>query len=179
MTTPQITQAELKERLTYDPETGTFAWRTQQRGTVRLDSVNGCPVGTLSNGRIVVGLNGKVYTTARLAWLYMYGALPVGNLRHVDGNPLNVAISNLQLANGNALPRKPRTKPENRAHTPYICKADGSYHVRGVTLDKRRGKWAARPTIRGKRTLLGYFATEQEAEKAVVKAFKSGADSHA
>lgn len=159
MTKPYITQLELKERLHYDPETGAFAWREQQKGTVSLDSVNGCPVGTLSNGRIVIGLQNRIYTASRLAWLYVYGELPKGNLRHRDNNPLNVAIKNLYLPNDKAGPRKPRTVDDT------LIFHKGRFKVRGVT--EARGHWVARPTINGKRVYLGQFPSQKEAEKAV------------
>lgn len=159
-----ISQHELKERMSYDPETGTFAWKIQPRGQVRLDSINGCPVGTLSNGRLVVGLNKKLYTAARLAWLYVYGELPAGNLYHRDNNPLNVAIDNLYLRNTKARPRRKTVKDE------WTIYRDGEYKVRGVT--QARGQWVARPTINGKRVYLGQFTTQKEAEQAVKRAIR-------
>lgn len=175
-----ITQQRLKQLLSYDPVTGAFAWRSQRRGTVSMSSPNGCPVGCRHpDGRLVVTIDGRTHTGSRLAWLYVHGKLPDGNLRHKDGNPRNTAIDNLEVTKRGrpasphgAMPtRSTRRQPNGTAASPYICSADGAFRVRGITFDKPRGKWVARPTIDGKRKLLGYFDTELDAQNAVIKAF--------
>lgn len=170
-----ITQQRLKQLLSYNPVTGTFAWRSQRRGTVSMASPNGCPVGCRHpDGRLVITLDSRTYTASRLAWLYVHGQMPKGNLRFKDGNPRNTAIDNLEAAAGPRSPSQPRParrQPNGSTASPYIYDVDGIARVRGITYDKARGKWVARPTIDGKRKLLGYFYTELDAQDAVLKAF--------
>lgn len=172
-----ITQQRLKELLAYDPVTGAFAWRSQRRGTVRLNSVNGCPVGCRHpDGRLVITIDGRTYTASRLAWLYVNGEFPTGNLRCKDGNPTNTAIDNLELINqasptGSTRKRAQHRQANGTQASPYRCTSDGTFRVRGITYDKARGKWTARPTIDGKRKLLGYFDTQLAAQEAVIAAF--------
>lgn len=167
-----ITQQRLKELLSFDPETGQFTWRVQRRGTVRLDSVNGCPVGCrMPSGRLVITLDGKTYTAARLAWLYTYGELPEGNLRVLNDDPADVRPVNLATASSTPSEPKKRAPRASSSQSPYVYDESGNARVRGVSYEPGKGKWVARVTLKKARTFLGRFDTKQEAEAAVLKAF--------
>ena len=76
-----ITEARLKERLHYDPDTGIFTWLKMSRQPKRLGSV----AGGRCDGYIQIYLDGLIYRAHRLAWLYMTGEWPVGYLDHKNG----------------------------------------------------------------------------------------------
>jgi len=78
-----ITQKRLKELIIYCSDTGLF-------------TKNGKVVGTLDNRRIRIGVDGAIYRAHRLAWLYIYGVWPSGDIDHIDGNPQNNSINNLR-----------------------------------------------------------------------------------
>ena len=70
---------------------------------------------------------------------------------HIDNNPLNDRLYNLQLI----------TQRQN-------CSKDkkGSSKYTGVTWDKRKNKWKAHIRIKQKLRYLGYYKKEQEAAQA-------------
>ena len=45
-------------------------------------------------------------------------------------------------------------------------RTDGTSRYKGVSLEHRRGRWVARVQIEGRRTFLGYFASEEDAARA-------------
>ncbi len=64
-----ITQAELKEILHYDPDTGEFTWLVSPAKNVKSGDRAGC---LADNGYRHIGINGNTYKEHRLAWLYFH-----------------------------------------------------------------------------------------------------------
>ena len=61
-----ITQAELKELLDYNQDTGIFTKKSTNKKS-----------GTLTYSRYIrIQINNKAYYAHRLAWLYIYGCMP-------------------------------------------------------------------------------------------------------
>lgn len=89
-----LTQARLISLLSYDLETGVFRWKVRAAKTIQIGSVAGSAE---SNKHRFICVDRTYYTAQRLAWLYVYGELPDRPLRFLDGDPSNVAISNLAL----------------------------------------------------------------------------------
>jgi HNH endonuclease len=89
----KLIQAQLKELLHYDPDTGTFT-RLCARGVAKAgDKTNG-----VNGGRcIVFRVAGRRWPAHRLAWLYIYGEWPRGDLAPKDGNACNLRIDNFEL----------------------------------------------------------------------------------
>lgn len=168
-----LTKQRLDALLHIDPENGTMRWKVQRKGTVPLDSPNGCPVGcTQASGRVVVTIDGKTRPAARLVWLHVHGELPPGNLRHKNNDPSDIRIGNLELVTTPPKTKPPRPKAA-RNQTPHIWdEGANAYRVRGVSYEPAKSSWVARVTLKGKRTFLGRFATRAEAEAEVLKAFR-------
>ena len=94
MTTENISAAELRRLIDYDPETGRFTSRVR-RGRIAVGDV----VGTRRNdGYVKIGIGGRQYYAHRLAWLHVYGEYP-SVVDHVDRNPSNNRLTNLRLVN--------------------------------------------------------------------------------
>jgi hypothetical protein len=157
------TPEQVKELLSYDPESGTLTWKrraetdrfTRAWNTRRADKL----AGTVNNhGRLIVSILGRLYSAHRLMWLLMMGEWPDTHLDidHKDGNPGNNRWSNLRLA----------TDSENKANTKL--RVDNRVGLKGVGLDKRDGRYQARIRIRGRRFYIGRFATAEEAHAAFV-----------
>ena len=73
MAVNDLTAARLRELLSYDPETGLFRWKINQRPERAKD-----PAGTINKrlGYVVIQVGGKLRYAHRLAWLYCTGAWP-------------------------------------------------------------------------------------------------------
>lgn len=91
---------DLKEQLDYNPDTGVFTWKVHKNGAGgdRFGQVAGCV--EHDGGRVIV-LNQKAYRAHRLAWFYVNGKWPEGQILSIDGDRDNTAINNLrEVPNG-------------------------------------------------------------------------------
>lgn len=154
-----LTQEYLKEILEYNSETGVFTWKVSNTNLIKVGDVAGKPRG---DGYCRVRILNKLQYTHRLVWLYLYGALPVGHLDHVDGDTSNNRVTNLREA----------TRYENQ-HNQGKRKNNTS-GFKGVSWDKSMKKWAASITKKYKKVHLGYFATPEEAASA----YQNAAQAH-
>lgn len=150
-----ITQDQLKSVLAYDSTTGVFTWTNPSSNRVKLGDVAGNIEPTGYVGMVV---NYGRYRAHRLAWLYVYGVMPDGEIDHMDGNKSNNAISNLRVV----------TSTQNKENTGLL--RNNTSGVRGVYWDKRRQKWMARVQHHNKWVFLGRFDSLSEAAKTVKEA---------
>ena len=143
----------LRELLNYDPETGVFTWRVSRRATARPGSVAGTitPKGYRA---IWIGAN---YRAHRLAWLYVHGEWPSGEIDHIDGNRANNAIANLRDVSTSF-------NHENLRK----ARSDSRHGFLGVSPMGKR--WKARITVRGKFQHLGIYDTPEEAHAVYLEA---------
>jgi hypothetical protein len=87
-----ITQKRLKELLKYDPETGIFEWKVS-RGRMSAYTEAGA---TNVWGYRKIKIFGQLHSAHRLAWVYVYGVMPTGEIDHIDKNKINNRIANLR-----------------------------------------------------------------------------------
>ena len=154
-----ITQEELKEMLTYYPETGEFWWNAQNRGNNRtMDRPAGHTV--LRNEKILK-IKGKNVRLHRLAYLYITGVDPEELvLDHIDGDRGNNSWNNLRLC----------TTEQNCQNR--VVRKDSTTKLMGVSHDKnaKGKKFRASIMVKGKSIFLGQFATAEEAHAAYIAA---------
>lgn len=150
-----LTQERLKELLHYDPETGLFRWRIKPSRTAEIDDVAG---NIHVDGYRVIGIDGKIYRAARLAWLYIHGAFPKGLIDHKSGDRSDDRICNL----------RPATAAENARNAPEKSTRPG--HLKGAYLNKKTGRWFSAIRVNHKSRRLGTFATREEAHAAYCRA---------
>lgn len=145
----------MKERLTYNPETGLFHWRDKRWSRRGLDN----PAGSTTRwGYRTICINYVHHAAHRLAWLYVYGEWPEFDIDHIDGNRDNNAIANLRLA----------TRRENSQNT-RISKNNTSGFI-GVSYHKQSGKWRAYIGLDYKYVHLGLHDTPEAAYQAHLEA---------
>lgn len=87
-----LTSFRLKELLEYNPETGIFIWKQKVNRRIRVGSL----AGTLSQGYWRISVDGHIYKSSKLAWLYMYGQWPIRCIDHKNGVPADDRIENLR-----------------------------------------------------------------------------------
>lgn len=148
-----LTQARLKELLSYDPLTGEFTNIKSGKGRKPIGSV----VGSTSNtGYVTSMIDGRNYQHHRLAWLYVHGYFPPEDIDHVDGIRTNNRLANLRLAS-----RWQNCQNADR-------RSDNTSGYRGVCPVGSR--WRATITALGCRHNLGYFDTAEDAGRAYLDA---------
>ena len=152
-----VTQARLKEMLSYDPLTGVFLWRVD-RGGKKAGETAGCKKRTY----IAISVDGCIYRAHHLAWFYMTGEWPDPFVDHRDLNKHNNAWVNLREA----------TKSQNQANIGLIkSNVSGFKGVSRYRAGEAYGKsWQASISKDGKSRHLGHFATKEEAHAAYVVA---------
>ncbi len=155
MATPNLTAARLRELLSYDPDTGLFRWKVQTSKRVKVGDIAGTLV---KIGYISISIDADMIRAHRLAWLYVHGSWPTGDIDHIDGNRANNRWSNLR-----DVTRSMNAQNLKRAHADNAASG-----LLGVYRDKK--KWAASLTVNGKRHRLGNFTTPEEAHAAYLKA---------
>lgn len=137
-----MTREELKTLLHYNLQTGVFTWLA-----ARNSGRNGQIAGTRRlDGYWMIMLKRTHHFAHRLAFLYMTGAMPRGEVDHINGERADNKWANLRDC----------TREQNRKNLRlYKSSTTG---VPGVSWHKHRGKWHARIGKDGKRISLGYFA---------------------
>ena len=140
-------QSELKSLLLYDPETGIFTWLVgQDKG--KKAGFKHC------RGYLQQKIKTKKYLSHRLAWLYVYGEMPSGEIDHINGIRDDNRIINLRECSA--------------SQNQWNCTAqkNNTSGFKGVCWNKRAGKWHAQIMINLNKKHLGYFATAEQAGAA-------------
>lgn len=153
MAKADLTPERLKELLNYDPGTGAFTWK-QHRGVKA-----GKTAGSLAEGYVLIRLDYKLQKAHRLAWLYVHGVLPSGDIDHINGDRADNRIANLRDVSRSVNLQNQRSAHPNNRHGRM-----------GATFHSYSGLWRAGIQVDGKHVPLGYFKTAEEASQAYVVA---------
>ena len=142
-----LTQERLKEVLHYSPMTGRFRWRVRTCGFPAY----GSPTGFISrHTTVAIQLDRVRHYSHRLAWLYVHGEHPTGEVDHENGNRVDNRIANLKQC--------PRSENAWKAVRRNASPLTGAF---------RRGrKWLARIIVNGSQYYLGSYDTRKEAAAA-------------
>jgi hypothetical protein len=142
---------ELKTAVSYDPETGQFRWLISPKYDI--------PAGYDAGGKHYDGYHrirykSVYYQCQRLAYAFMTGDWPPGEMDHINGVRDDNRWANLRAVPKqlNALNRKT-----------YVTNTSG---VKGVSWHPKLGKWRVRIQKFGERKALGCFDTLEEAKVA-------------
>lgn len=136
-----LTQERLRELFHYDPGTGLFT-RLVAAGSARIGSVAGCDDG---HGYFKITVDYHPYRRGRLAWLYMTGHWPENEIDHRNLNKADDRWSNLRNAT-DSQNQANKTKPQSNKSG-----------LKGVSWQKRSGKWRSAISIGHKNQSLGFF----------------------
>ena len=152
-----LTLDRVREFLEYDPPTGKFTWRKRTSNRIAVGGVAGVKA---ANGYTYITLDNYKLLAHRVAWLYVYGEWPEGQIDHINRDRSDNRLSNLRLA----------SMSENVCNG--TLRSTNTSGFRGVSLDKRKTKkkWLAQIVKDGKQHGLGYYATKEEAYDAYRRA---------
>lgn len=152
-----LTAERLRAQVRFDPESGHFSRTVALRGG-RVGPLNLSPH---KNGYLYISIDGTRYLAHRLAWLYVHGEWPAGQIDHMNGDRIDNRLANLRVVS-NAINQQNvrRARVDNR-----------SSGVLGVS--RLRGKWRARIWLDGRERHLGVFDWMSDAHAAYLKAKRS------
>lgn len=119
-----LTAARLRELLHYNPSTGKFTRVITERAKRK--------VGRDAHGYLSIGVDYQRYLAHRLAFLYMTGKWPDGDVDHIDGDPSNNCWSNLRSV----------TRSQNNLNRHRLDARNKSGHT-GVRWHEKMKKWQA------------------------------------
>ena len=105
----------------------------------------------------MISIDGRKHLAHRLAWLYVNGYCPPGDIDHINGDRAANRISNLRLA----------TRSENLQNQ---SKAQKHNKTGLLGVSHRRGKFRAQIRVDGKKMHIGTFPTPEEAHTAYLEA---------
>ena len=140
-----ITNETIRQRLSYDPETGIFTWRQGKRKGRRAGYFR-------KKGHVTITVEGgKIHLAHRLAWLYMTGEWPKKEIDHENRDKHDNRWKNLREADDS----------ENATN----WTRSSATGVRGVAYSTKSTlrPWCARIAHRGTQYSLGYFQKLEDA----------------
>lgn len=148
-----------KTLLSYEQDTGIFRWK-ESRNSFGGKAKAGEIAGTISDGYVLIGIDGQQYRAHILAWWFVKGEdVPAGQ----DIDHENRVRSDNRWVNLRPL----RRSHNNHNSDPHKSNKSG---VKGVSWAKRDNKWDARIKLDGKVHTLGRFDNFSDAVEARLKA---------
>lgn len=141
----------LKTMLWYDPIVGVFIRVQKRNNKSKLGDIAGF---VDVDGYRRIKFQGKNELAHRLAWLYSYGEWPSKEIDHINHRRDDNSIANLRQAS--------RHQNAQNAKSGKLS----SHGFRGVSQNKRNGRWEAAICAFGKRYHIGTFASPEEAHVA-------------
>jgi HNH endonuclease/AP2 domain len=142
----------VRSLLSYDPLSGELRWRKKMyRSRVPAGSIAGHRE---KDGRMRVGIEGRHYQAARLAWLIVTGEWPTFDIDHRDLDKGNDRWKNLRLA----------TCSQNCFNKRALRNNTSGF--KGVWFDPGRSRYCTQIKANDKRIMIGRFDTAEEAARA-------------
>lgn len=146
--------------LEYEPETGRFFWRYRPVEMFKRERVfkwwNRVYAGQVAGGIDRQGyrkvtINGKYVALHRLAWAFMFGRWPDGEIDHINGDKSDNRIANLHDVG----------RSENSRNMPI--QSNNRSGVTGVSRVSKTGLWRADIYRNRRQVHLGSFPTKEQA----------------
>lgn len=155
-----LTAAEVRRQVSYDPITGKF-----ERLTINRRPISDVPNGS---GYLRVSIYGVSYKAHRLAWLHHYGEWPSNTIDHINGNRTDNRIANLRdVPHAENQLNLKRHRAGNAPHPKIVRKPK---RIGTVYFMARLNKWMAQY----KREYLGVFISKEMAERAITERIELG-----
>lgn len=146
------TVRQLRQLLSYEPESGVLRWRVTRGSRAKVGGVAGSI--DADTGYVRITINYRRFLAHRVAWAICHGKWPSAFMDHRDGNRKNNRINNLREAN---LSQNSRNCSSRRKSTSKYL---------GVSWHSGKKKWEARISDGTRSHHLGTFDDEFDAARA-------------
>jgi hypothetical protein len=137
-----ITKKLLMSVLDYCPESGVFTWKVRAANRIEVSDVAGSKN---HYGYITIMISNKNWRAHRLAFLYMEGAFPAGQVDHINGVYDDNRWVNLRVVDNQTNARNQKQSSKNTSG------------VTGVAWSRAARKWQASIVINGRPHYLGVY----------------------
>lgn len=152
MTKPALSVDRIRDLFNYDPASGVFTRRVTNRRWKAGQRAGSVDV----NGHILLNIDGVQYRAHRVAWLYVTGSEPSGDIDHINGVRSDNRFSNLRDVSRRVNLQNRRSAKEGR--------------LLGAHWRADVGLWRSTIRAEGKQVSLGYFKSAEAAHGAYVAA---------
>ena len=147
----------IKRILSYNPVTGDLLWKWRAdrktnwntRWSGQIAGAVNKPSKKKDYSRRVLNVEGQMIKAHHIVWLMNTGEWPVQEIDHIDRDPLNNRFENLRLSD----------RREQALNTGL--RGDNKSGVKGVSFDKKDGRYKAEICEGGKNKFLGYGTLEE------------------
>jgi hypothetical protein len=166
-----ITAAQLRAILDYNPETGVFRWRarTPDMFSGAKNPSRACAIwnakyaeavsGSASSGQwVAIPVNGKFMRAHRIAWVLSYGFETEFLIDHINRNPLDNRLCNLREATPSQNQRNRGMDPRNKSG------------FKGVSMCRHTQRWRVTLSLNRKQIHVGRFDCLEKAVEAYQEA---------
>lgn len=154
----EIIAARVREILSYNCDTGIFTRKVRLAQRHRVgDRADVLITSSSAAGYYRVSFDAKRFYAHRVAWLYVYGQWPVGEIDHINGNKSDNRIENLREAN-HSVNMQNVLAPRRHNKSGFL----------GVS--KHKNKWRAGVMLNGKRHHVGSYDSPEDAHEAYLEA---------
>ncbi len=148
----------VRSALHYDPITGEWTWSNPTGPRVKPLARAGSYTGA---GRRAIQIHGKSYLAARLAFLYMLGRWPEGDVDHINLDKRDDRWCNLRdVTHSQNMINSNKSRPKNRL-------------PRGVYPVTEGGRYFSHICVGGEPKYLGSYDTPEAAHRAYQEAAKA------
>jgi hypothetical protein len=155
MKNADLTAAEVRRLLSYNPNDGQLRWKHDQTNGAVAGSIAGSRATT---GYIRVTIFRKSYAAHRLAWIHAHGHWPTQIVDHINGVRHDNRACNLRLAS-------PRQNAQNKG-----VAANNTSGSPGVRYRADQDRWVAYIKHGRRQVQVGSYRSRSEAEAARAKA---------
>jgi len=135
----ELTKSRLRELLDYDEFSGVFTWRGRTSNRIKVGDQAGAVV---KEGYRIIRIDGRLYLGARLAWLFVHGEWPDGQIDHINHVRDDDRIKNLRVVTHQENGRNQKMPSNNKSG------------VVGVRWQNERSRWVSYITVSGRRLSL-------------------------